>query len=229
MNTPIQEIEVTNLRGFYRKARLSLNREKTVLVGRNNSGKTSILLILRWLLEDAGKAVLNGERALDGKESDLLLPARSTRHRARRVLLRVKVGDPDKQKKYKCDDDNLARLIFDYRISSPSNTGALRLLPPGRDRPAQDWTFETDPEALDLLEHLRDQVRLIFIPSFRDVGSERFDDTIREAYMARLEERALHPNKRGAPREKRKINEMLDSLEDIVEDLVQPHQVNFIV
>jgi predicted ATP-dependent endonuclease of OLD family len=40
--------------------------------------------------------------------------------------------------------------------------------------------------------------------------------------MARLQERALHPNKRGAPLEKQKINEMLDSLEGIVEDLVQP-------
>lgn len=40
--------------------------------------------------------------------------------------------------------------------------------------------------------------------------------------MARLQERALHPNKRGAPREKQQINDMLSSLEEMVENLVQP-------
>lgn len=213
------EISVTNLRGFF-NASLSLDRERTVLVGRNNSGKTSILLLLRWLLQEADDEVLRGERALNDEEQQLLLPARSARHRARRMLLRIDASSSGRQSNFKCNSDGIARLIFGYRMSN--GRAALRLLPPGRDQPKRSRSFDTEEEALDLLDYLRKNLRFIYIPSFRDVGSERFDDTIREAYMARLQERALHPNKRGAPLEKQKINEMLDSLEGIVEDLVQP-------
>jgi len=213
------EISVTNLRGFF-NASLSLDRGRTVLVGRNNSGKTSILLLLRWLLQEADDEVLRGERKLNDEEEQLLLPARSARHRARRMLLRIDASSSGRRSDFKCNPDGIARLIFGYRISN--GRAALRLLPPGRDQPKRSRSFDTEEEALDLLNYLRRNLRFIYIPSFRDVGSERFDETIREAYMARLQERALHPNKSGAPLEKQKINEMLDSLEDIVEDLVQP-------
>ncbi|MCS3702340.1 ATP-dependent nuclease [Salinibacter ruber] len=213
------EISVTNLRGFF-NASLSLDRERTVLVGRNNSGKTSILLLLRWLLNEADDEVLKGERALDKEEQQLLLPERSARHRARRMLLRVYVSSTEKQSDFKCNSDGIARLIFGYRMSK--DRAALRLLPPGRDQPKRGRSFDTEEEALDLLGYLQQNLRFIYIPSFRDVGSERFDETIREAYMARLQERALHPNKRGAPREKQQINDMLSSLEEMVENLVQP-------
>ena len=46
--------EVENLRGF-RRAALDLSNDLTVLVGPNNSGKTSIFRLLDWLLNGASE------------------------------------------------------------------------------------------------------------------------------------------------------------------------------
>jgi len=44
-------IQVANLRGF-RDATLPLSDGLTLLVGANNSGKTSVLRILNWILNE---------------------------------------------------------------------------------------------------------------------------------------------------------------------------------
>ena len=51
--------EVENLRG-YSQCLMKLNREKTILVGRNNSGKTSLLRIIDWVMNQAPQAVMEG-------------------------------------------------------------------------------------------------------------------------------------------------------------------------
>lgn len=216
----LAEVEVTNLRGFY-GARLRLDRKRTVLVGPNNSGKTSILLLLDWILNQAPDEVLKGERSLTEKERNLLLPARSARHRARRLKLRIRVSNGKKHKKYKCDDDTKeARLIFGYRVSR--QRAALRLLPAGREQPAKGRNFETEESALELLHELRKNIQFVHIPSFRDPGSDRFRTTLNDMYHARLDERALHSGKRGATTEYREMGEALDTLNEMVDRLVQP-------
>ena len=54
-------IEVSNLRGFS-EARLALREGLVLLVGPNNTGKTSILRLLDWVLNRADESVLLGHR-----------------------------------------------------------------------------------------------------------------------------------------------------------------------
>ncbi len=66
-------IEVSNLRGFS-EARLALREGVVLLVGPNNTGKTSILRLLDWVLNRADESVLLGHRQISSEEYDLLGP-----------------------------------------------------------------------------------------------------------------------------------------------------------
>lgn len=57
MAVQLRAIEIQNLRGFVR-ATVSLERDVTLLVGGNNSGKTSMLLLLDWVLNRASERTL---------------------------------------------------------------------------------------------------------------------------------------------------------------------------
>src|SRR5690348_3999735 len=92
-------IEVANLRGF-KTATLPIRPGLTLLVGPNNSGKTSILRLLDWALNHAAEATMLGEVPLTEEELRLLLPARETRNAARRLVLYVRVLDGRRRRRF---------------------------------------------------------------------------------------------------------------------------------
>lgn len=214
MSVSLVSAEIQNLRGF-QKTRLSLDRDLTVLVGPNNSGKTSLLRLLDWVFNSATDDVLTGDRALRNDELNLLMPARKTRNAARRLTLGVQVADGRRHERFKCDDGvSLVRL----GIKMPGGEARMRVNvgPPHRNE-------KTDSEnALPLLNELRENVAFMLIPATRDARSTAFNRTFRSALRARLEERALHSGRAGAPAEYRAVRDALGGLNKLAEDLALP-------
>ena len=108
-------IRYENIRGFY-DATLPLQKEKTLIVGRNNAGKTSALKLLAWLINDADPDRLLENDSLSQEEQALLLPSRSELHRARRITLTVHIPDGRTARRFKCNG-NYATLRVGFRVS----------------------------------------------------------------------------------------------------------------
>jgi energy-coupling factor transporter ATP-binding protein EcfA2 len=204
-------IEITNLRGF-RDARLTLHEGLALLVGPNNSGKTSILRILDWVVNRANEAVLTGAQQLSAAEYDLLVPARNTRGGARRITLDVRITDGRRARRFFAHE-NVARL----RIGVSAG-GDVRL---NVGAPKRREAAETGA-ALDLLLAVRRCTEFGLVPASRDASSETFQVALHDAIVARLEERAIHARRAGAPAEYRDVRKALSQLEEIGRALVAP-------
>src|SRR5690606_111141 len=102
-------VSVENLRGYYSTA-LRLDRPRTILVGPNNSGKTSVLRLISWVLNELSDDLIHQKRSLSPKEQRLLLPARDARHRARRLTFRAFVEDARSWSKFGCTREGLVDL-----------------------------------------------------------------------------------------------------------------------
>jgi energy-coupling factor transporter ATP-binding protein EcfA2 len=197
----LRGVEIENLRGF-RRARLDLTRDLILLVGPNNSGKTSIFRLLDWLLNAADEDVLTGRRELSLSEQQLLIPARNTRGGARRITLRVEMRDGRRHARFFVKD-GLARLRFRVR----GGRMFINIRPPTRSEP-----LETEPDALYLLRELRNATYFRHVPASRDVASTRFGATLTTALEARLSERAIHQARAGAPGEYREVKHAIATL-----------------
>jgi len=217
MSFCLHSIKVENLRG-YRKAELPLGRPRIVLVGKNNTGKTSILKLLDWLLNDLDLDELSSKspKLLTDEERDLLLPARNVGNRARRLWLRVHVSDGRRHKRFHCDNAGIGSLRVNIRVA-PRHRLFLKLSPPKKGE-----ADNSENEAIELLNELRQRLIFIHVPSFRDANSLRFLNTLNDALQARLAERALHVRQGGAPAEYRAIRAAMDELEKVAEELAEP-------
>ena len=186
----LQSITAENLRG-YTRASFNLERKCTILVGENNAGKTSILKLLDWVLSRVDVDELQRGAAVSPQDLDLLLPARSTRNRPRRLELRVKVADGRRRTRLQCDAEGSARLRINLKLT-PTPRLIVKLGAPTRGE-----NDAADPHGIQLLKELREAVLFIYVPSFRDAGSPRFQETLRLAVRSRLSERALHASQSG--------------------------------
>jgi predicted ATPase len=203
--------EIENLRGF-RRATLDLAPDLLLLVGPNNSGKTSIFRLLDWLLNAASEATLRGDTPLTDEEQQLLIPARKTGGGARRLVLNVRLRDGRRHERFFARN-GLARLRF--RVRSDRIYANVR--PPRRSE-----TLDSEDSALQLLRELREATYFRHVPASRDVASERFGETLRTALEARLSERAVHQVLGGAPTEYRQLKQALASLREVAETLAAP-------
>jgi hypothetical protein len=204
-------VEVSNLRGF-NEALLPIRDGLTLLVGPNNSGKTSIFRLLDWILNHASEATVLGNTPLTARELQLLMPARETRNAARRLRLHVRVIDGRRRRRFQCEGE-IAHLRVGLRMP-----GVLRLnLGP----PRRNETSDSDA-ALQLLGELRRDVSFSLVPASRDAQSASFSNAFRDAVMSKLEERALHARRSGAPAEYRAIKRALEEIREVADGLVLP-------
>ena len=205
-------ITVESLRGF-RRTTLDIRRDLVVLVGPNNSGKTSLLRLLDWIINVADDDLLRGRRVLTPSETALLIPARNTRGGARRMTLNIELRDGRRHTRFFADH-GVARL----RIRVRDNRLFANVRPPTRSEPL---THEED--AIALLNELRSTTVFKYVPASRDATSTRFQETFLAAVEAKLGERALHQHQAvGAPGEYREIKRTLDSLKALGDSLVAP-------
>jgi hypothetical protein len=211
MSLSLAGVEVENLRGF-RRTGLDLTRDVTILVGPNNSGKTSLLRLTDWALNSADPELLAGERDLSPEEEALLIPARDTRGGARRLTLRVRISDGRRHQRFFADA-GVSRLRFRVR----GQRIYLNIRPPTRSEP-----LGAEADALELLRELRARTSFRLIPASRDAASDRFAQTLMEAMAAKLRERAVHQVVGGAPGEYRQVSAALTQLKEVAEQLAQP-------
>ena len=164
MGISLHNVSIENLRGF-QDAELNLDSQKTLIVGVNNSGKTSILKMLDWIFNlvdiDAVKDVKN----LTPEEQALFLPARNSKKRARRLVLGVRLDDQSDARKYGADEKGVCDLRFNVRIS-PSPILYLAI-----GKPARGESVKTNKLALSLLVRLREECQFKYISSLREAGN----------------------------------------------------------
>ena len=195
----IQEIKIENLRGYFSTS-LNFERNRTIIVGPNNSGKTSFLKLLSWVINDLNILQETEKKLLSEEDKQFLLPARDTRHRARRFTLNIKVHDGRSHEKFNCNNEGVAILRINIRLT-PEHMLYIKLGSPTRGEQP-----EHDENAIELLERLQKEYLFIHVPSFRDVKSDRFDRTLAGLFKSKIEERALHSDAAGAPGEYRKVS-----------------------
>lgn len=215
-------VTLQNLHGFGRTpTTLDLTRERTVLVGPNNAGKTAALRIIHWLLNEASEDVLRVKRGrpLDEDERAIVVPARETSKQARRLTLRVRLPVGGGRERFGADADGIVLLRYDLRSNGDVYRGELHI---GEARKKlKDRDPNSNQKALELRAILRDQILFLHIPSFRDADSDRFRQTVRSVYRARLEERALH-KKQGRTVEAKNLDQAINKLDEVTRRLVQP-------
>lgn len=182
-------IEIENLRGF-EQASLNLEPDISLLVGPNNSGKTSLLRMLDWVF-NAPLAQFESSSPVPSEVEDLLRPARDTRNRARRFALMVRVTDGRRHARFRCVA-GIATLRVGLRLS-PAASLRVNLGPPTRNEGAN-----RDDDAYELLEELRETIEFRLIPATRDAASTSFGGALDRALTRRLAEGAVHERWIGA-------------------------------
>ena len=133
MSAKIELVSISyqNVRGFY-DATLPLENEKTLIIGRNHAGKTSALLLLAWLINDADPDRLFRNDELNEQERNLLLPARSARHKARRITLTVNISHGSMARKFKADPNK--RHHPAYRVPDFGHPHGIHPIGTGQER-----------------------------------------------------------------------------------------------
>ncbi|HVD38771.1 MAG TPA: AAA family ATPase [Solirubrobacterales bacterium] len=205
-------VEVDNLRSFESTA-LNLERPVVLLVGPNNSGKTSILRMLDWAF-NGDKREFEGH-PMKPEVIELLQPARVTRARARRLTLLVRISDGRRHHRFKAEE-GVVRLRLGLRVS-PEPTIRINLGVPTRSEGGV-----RDDDAYALFEELREETRFRLIPATRDAASPSFATALHDAITRQLETGAVNPGRGRGPAGYRTVADALKSLSAVAEELVEP-------
>ncbi|MGJ8721077.1 MAG: ATP-dependent nuclease [Salinibacterium amurskyense] len=200
----IRSIKLENIRGFTTST-FRLSDRNVVLIGENNAGKTSLLRIIDWIINSLDQLLLDGKRQLTPEECDLLLPARPTANRARRLSIGVFVSDGRSGARFGADRENLVTL----RIQIKGSGAIARLGMPSRNEK------ETDPHAAELLKRLRDHYAVIYVPTVRAASSDRFIAELKGKVRPLLEEAFLHNPTGGQTKDYRDSKRALDTITKI--------------
>lgn len=172
----LRSLRFQNIRGFT-DARVNLERENLVLVGPNNSGKTSVLRLLEWVFNGATETELRGEE-VERATRDLLTPAREVGARARRITLEVFVPDGRHANRFLATDK-----IVSVRFRLWANRLSVRHGPVERAEPAESTEL-----GIEFLNNLREQFDVLYIAASRTATEDGF-----KALLLQQMERRLRP------------------------------------
>jgi hypothetical protein len=205
-------VAVANLRGFENTS-LEFGDGMTLLVGPNNCGKTSILRLLNWFLNEAARTTLVSGAPLTEAEAEVLLPARPVGKRARRLTLRIAITDGRTRRRYPATGE-----FVELRMTATSWGGVRLNVGPPR-RPEVEGNEEL---AAELLDAVRESISFTLIPAARDAGSEPFRRALRAAAAGKLEDRALRTRRGRAPAESTAIRAAVEEIHRIGTALLGP-------
>lgn len=215
MSVLIRSIRMQNIRG-YSDATLDLDREKIVFVGENNAGKSSLMMVMDWFLNHLKISELEDMRP-SPYSVDVLSPARETGQQARRLAIRVSIKDGRTRNRFKSGIIGSEEVLLRLNYRKGKRSLFAKLGPPKKSEEAT-----SDPKAIDLVKLLREKISFIYIPSFRDAESGRFNATINRAFREKLEEGLTHSRRGGAPGTYRSLKSAFQTLENTSTELVQP-------
>ena len=172
-------VRIENVGGF-QTTELDVSGDR-LLVGENNSGKTSLLRILDWVFNTADRALLDGYRPLSDNERKLLDPARPTRNKARRLLLSIEIPDGRTARKY-----GAVERVAELRIQFRMHTTYAKLSAPARgEKP------ESEPRAAELLSALQHNYCVLYVAAARDAQSQVFADSLQKALATQFRQELL--------------------------------------
>lgn len=190
-------VEFSHLRG-YTNASLAFG-PRTLLVGPNNSGKSSLFAVLDWVFAGDLDA-LTGERRLSPTEQALLLPSRDSRGKARRLTLLVRVLDKRRHARFKCSD-GIARL----RLTFAGDLCRLTVSPPTR------AVIPTEPDACVLLNELRNAYEFVWIPAALGASGTAVQARFQDRFVATLETHFKAIAQGGTTQEYRRMRKIRDA------------------
>lgn len=203
--------EIENLKG-YEYARFEFNNKRQLIVGKNNSGKTSLFKIIDWALNLTPSK--EGTYEPSTEEKNLLVPARATRNRARRLTLRFHQTTED---------------ILDSPVKSPEIILRFNLRVTPTDflyialgNPTKGESPLTQRDATTALSFVRERFSYHYIPSFRDGGSDRFKASVSALLRSKLSQDLLSRKPGAKPTDKRKIEETILAIGKIATKLIEP-------
>src|SRR5690606_15073540 len=116
-------------------------------------------------------------------EEDLLVPARTTRNKARRLFLRISIPDGRTGRKYRALN-GVAELRIQFRAAG---TYARLTAPTRGERP------ESEEKALELLLSLQHAYCTLYVGAARDSKSEVFRESLRSALAERFSSALVPP------------------------------------
>lgn len=206
----LKSVTIEHLRG-YEKATLDLTRQNILLVGPNNSGKTSLLRLLHWALKQADDTLLVDGRRLSPEEEKFLMPARNSRGGARRITLGVRIQDGRRARKFRAQD-GVAQLRLQFRAGRVF----AAVGPPSRGEEAR-----SSSRALELLAAIRSGVSAVYIGPSRDANSHEFTAALQESVRRRLAGSLIPTDPGGTSRTYRKVREGLREIEVAITPEVQ--------
>lgn len=144
----------------------------------------------------------------------VLIPARETRNQARRIALKIDIGDGRKCRKYK---DGLTKGVILLRLNirlSPPKVVA-RIGPPIKGEP-----FESDQKAIELLSELQSSFDLTYISPYRGHDPDFLNSVLRKVYQNSIERRFrnLGPNSKDS----REMKSYAEKIGRISKELLGP-------
>ncbi len=207
MNKPlvkITRIEFENLRG-YTHTKLSLDKPFISIIGNNNQGKSSVLVLLDFLLNKGDEKLFSGIRPLTDSEADILIPSNNAPHQARRLTVSISFSDLKQQAYYfPSGQRNILRLSVKKKTKSLRlNTGLPRR------------SEAHDPKAMELLRYLKQNIKCCVIPSSRDSNSEWFNNLLTLEIERRLNIEFHHDKQAGAKRNYRDARGVTNTLNEL--------------
>ena len=177
----IKEIQIENIRGFS-DTTFNLEGKDIVFVGPNNSGKTSILLLLNWFFNELSAEYLNSGQYMPDEWQSILLPARETRNKARRITLKVVISDGRKKRKYPyTNNDDFVLLRLSTRMTSPKVVARLGY-------PYQSEPFISNYKAVELIKELQSEFSFKYISPFRGHTPSDLLSQFKSAYSVAMGE-----------------------------------------
>lgn len=184
----LRSIRFQNVRGF-ENASLRLDRENTVLVGPNNAGKTSALRIIDWLFNGLDDGLARQGRGPDERERNLLVPARVTNKKARRVTLVVFVPDGRHANRFSAEDH-----MVQLRVRVLADTITVRHGAPERGEPSTSTEL-----GIEFLRNLRRQIGVTYLGSLRDASIESFNAQLKADLVPRVAAKFQLSDQGGRP------------------------------
>lgn len=149
-----------------------------LLVGENNSGKTSILRVLNWIFNELDSDLLYGRRPLSAAEASLLVPARETRNSARRIFLRIPITDRRSWSRL-----NVTNGFAEVRVQFRSDRVFAKVFSPTRGE-----GVASDSAAVEMVQKLQKSYCVEYVNASRDGSSSFFEDGMLSALKSRFAE-----------------------------------------
>jgi len=146
------------------------------------------------------------------KWGEILLPARETRNRARRISIDVEIKDGRKKRKY-VDENGDVLLRINLRLSPPKVVVRMGAAKKGE-------PFESESKAIDLVSELQRDFSYHYISPFRGFDKRKINDSLYELFIKDMS--SWFDGLAGNSKEKKGIKKIVEEMEALSSKRLSP-------